>query len=93
MCIRDRLEAEPAAGAEELALPPQPASESAMTAHARNADIIFFMFVPLFTPWYCKVLQSYFSLKPYIFKAFITFAVSYTHLDVYKRQIIKRIKQ
>ena len=24
--------------------------------------------------WYCKVLQSYFSLKPYIFKAFITFA-------------------
>ena len=23
---------------------------------------------------YCKVLQSYFSLKPYIFKAFITFA-------------------
>ncbi|MBN2997034.1 hypothetical protein AAA315_18275 [Ruthenibacterium lactatiformans] len=46
------LEAEPAAGAEELALPPQPASESAMTAHARNAEMIFFMFVPLFTPFF-----------------------------------------
>ena len=47
-----QLEAEPAAGAEELALPPQPASESAMTAHARNAEMLFFMFVPLFTPFY-----------------------------------------
>lgn len=31
---------------------PQPASESAMTAHARNAEMLFFMFVPLFTPFY-----------------------------------------
>lgn len=35
---------------------------------------IFFIAIVSFLFWYCKVLQSYFSLKPYIFKAFITFA-------------------
>ena len=34
----------------------------------------FVISAPSLSLWYCKVLQSYFSLKPYIFKAFITFA-------------------
>ncbi|MFR1786404.1 MAG: hypothetical protein ACLSWY_10785, partial [Ruthenibacterium lactatiformans] len=46
------LVGEPGAGADVLALPPQPAFECAMTAHARNAEMIFFMFVPLFTPFF-----------------------------------------
>ena len=33
----------------------------------------FFIFSSLFPVGYCKVLQSYFSLKPYIFRDFITF--------------------
>ena len=35
-------------------------------------NIFFISFSPL-SKRYCKVLQSYFSLKPYIFKDFITF--------------------